>query len=119
MVILIACIAGYLAYKIGAWRHYCMIWEKELPENLPNGWRKTELRIGTWIIVTGCSLYSAYVISLLIGTKTTEMIGKFSFGVILMLRILASHFSAQAKCEIEKKIIEERDKTWMREHKDE
>jgi len=106
MIILLACLAGYIAYRVGTWRQSSIYWENENRANVPLGWRTPWIRAGTWIIVTGLSLYFALVISTLVQIKIGDLVGKFSFGVFLALRWIASGLSAHQKCEKEKQIIE-------------
>jgi hypothetical protein len=87
-------ISGAIAWWIGKWRSSCVFWSETGPWNLPLGWRKPSLRFGSLALVTILSGVFATCWALLIMTSVNKLIGGFSWGVLLMLRWIASNVSA-------------------------
>ena len=94
MTFLIGLAAGFLAFKVGRWRHFCIFWAEKNRANVPLGWREPKIRIGSWLLVTALSLVFATSWSLLIAGYVNELLGMFSWGVLLFLRWVASGLAA-------------------------
>ncbi len=92
MLFFIAVICFVIAVAIGAWRQMCGVYELRMPHNNPPIWRSGFVRVSTWIATTFFSIIFAYIIAMWISTSIGELIGKISFGVLLVARIFASMF---------------------------
>jgi hypothetical protein len=89
---IIAFICFVLAIAVGAWRQMCTVYEHKMPFNNPPIWRKTSVRVVTWLMSTSLSLIFATIFSLWVSAAVNEWVGKFSFGVFLYMRYVASAF---------------------------
>lgn len=90
MIIAFTCFA--LAVAVGAWRQMCTVYELKMPFNNPPIWRKTSVRVVTWLMSTSLSLIFATILSLWVTAALNDWVGKFSFGVFLYIRWLTSAF---------------------------
>lgn len=83
-------ISGFLCFIIavvlGAYRNFCLTIEAKDPGNIPPIWRSSVVRAISWIIVAVTSTWFAFVCATLIRVIINDLLGKFSFGVLLVLR---------------------------------
>ena len=113
MLLLAAIISFVIAVAIGAWRQMCMVYELRMPFNNPLIWRHSSfVRISTWIATAFFSIVFAFIIAMWISSSIGEFTGKFSFGVLLVIRMFTSMFigafPAVRKCdEFEAKYVNE------------
>ena len=103
---LIGSVAGYLAFAIGKWRHTCLFWMAENRANVPFGWRKPAVPLGSLIFVAVLSLVFATLWALLIAEHISELLGLFAWGVLLAARWFTSQIAALAAAQKERKQIE-------------
>ena len=90
MLILIGLICGVIAVFIGAWSQACTVYEVKLPYNCPRHWHNPLVRLSTWFITAILSIIFAYIFSSWIISNVGDLIGKFSFGILLVARWFAS-----------------------------
>ena len=86
IVIFVAIVCGVSAVFIGAWRQACDIYERMLPWNCPRIWKNWGVQMFTWLIVALLSIVFSTVMATLIVLNIGDFIGRFSFGVLLVLR---------------------------------
>lgn len=103
---LIGSAAGYPAFALGKWRHTCLFWMAENRANVPLGWHKPAVPIGSLILVAVLSLIFAASWALLIAEQISELLGLFAWGVLLAARWYASQLAAFGTAQKEKKQIE-------------
>jgi hypothetical protein len=103
---LFGAIAGYLAFIVGKWRQTCLFWMAENRANVPMGWHKPAIPVGSLILVVVLSITFATSWALLVGTLAGELLGLFAWGVLLAARWYASQVAAFASGQKEKKQIE-------------
>lgn len=82
----IAFICFALAVAIGAYRQMCGVYELYLPYNCPPLWQSTFARVITWSISTVLSIVYAFILAMWVIDTVNDWVGKFSFGVFLVLR---------------------------------
>ncbi len=70
----------------------CGVYDLRMPLNNPHIWRRGFVRFTTWIATAFFSIIFAYIIATWISTSIGELIGKFSFGILLAARIFVSMF---------------------------
>jgi hypothetical protein len=103
MLIVFAVICFILAVAIGSWRQMCGVYELKMPHNNPPIWRNPFVRIFTWIISTSLSIIFATILAMWISVEVNDWLGKFSFGVLLLIRWVTSLFfgayPAYKRCE--------------------
>jgi hypothetical protein len=87
-------VCGYIAFAVGKWRQLCIFFEGKAPFNVPLGWRNPLIRYGSWLLVLVTSLLFASCLAKLIMESVYPFVGKFSLGVLLMTRWLASGVAA-------------------------
>ncbi len=92
MLFLTAIISFVIAVAIGAWRQMCGIYEARMPFNNPPMWHNGFVRISTWLATAFFSIVFAFVIATWISISIGEFTGKFSFGVLLLMRWYVSMF---------------------------
>jgi hypothetical protein len=79
-------IALFLAIVIGAYRQYCTYMEVKESWNIPRIWRRSlTFRIFSWIFVTGSAIWGAFIVAGML-VSFNDFIGKFLFGVLLLIR---------------------------------
>jgi len=76
-----------IAVALGAWRQSCIVYETHnAPELGPRAWYTAGIRQITWLITTIFSIAFAFIVATWLSINVGEFIGKFSFGVLLVLR---------------------------------
>ena len=84
---ILAIICFLVAVAVGAWRQSCIVYESNHAAELgPRAWYFTGVKQTTWLITTIFSIFFAFQIATWVGDNFDEFIGKFSFGVSLMIR---------------------------------
>lgn len=86
MEILIGLVLFVLAVLLGAWRQKCAVYEVHWSYNCPSAWRSSMVKMGTWIIVALFALAGSFILSTWIVDNIGDLIGRFSFGVLLVVR---------------------------------
>lgn len=97
MLFILALVCFVLAVMIGSWRQSCVIYEVRLPYNLPRYWSYSYIRILTWLITAALSIIYSFLIASWVIENIGELIGKFSFGVLLLIRWITSNFFGARK----------------------
>lgn len=78
-------IALILSITVGAYRQFCTFMEVKAPWNIPFIWRRSAFRIISWVFVAGSSIWGAFIVAGII-MASNDFIGKFSFGILLLMR---------------------------------
>jgi hypothetical protein len=111
MLFLVGSVAGFIAFKVGKWRHMCINGMVNAQVACPLDWSKGEVRIGSLLLVAVFSLVFATCWADLLIENVSPFIGKFSWGVLLMARWQASgitaHIQAQKRLEEIKRTFQE------------
>jgi hypothetical protein len=93
-VFVVGIVSGYIAFSVGKWRRLCMFFDVRAPFNVPLGWHHPLMRYGSWLLVVVTSLLFATCLAKLITESVYPLVGKFSWGVLLTARWLASGIAA-------------------------
>jgi hypothetical protein len=105
-LLLFGAVAGYLAFIVGKWRQTCLFWMAENRANVPMGWYKPAIPVGSLILVVVLSIAFATSWALLVATLVGELLGMFAWGVLLAARCYASQVAAFVSSQKDKKQIE-------------
>ncbi len=79
-----------IAVLVGAYRQFCITMEVKAQWNIPMIWRYSFARFLSWIIVAVSSIGAAFVFVGIFSVIFNDFIGKFSFGVVLLIRWVIS-----------------------------
>jgi len=83
-------VIGYLAVRLGKWRHLNIFMEMKAPYNTAESWRSGPFQKVSGLMVALLSILSASLLAYVIGAWTFPLLGKFSWGALLLARYLAS-----------------------------
>lgn len=78
-----------LAVALGGYRQFCILMEKGSQKSwLPMVWYSPNVRAATWIVVTGCTLWSAYSLARPLGLHS--FLGETAAVALIVLRWVLS-----------------------------
>jgi len=109
MNLIIATVCFIFAVLIGAWRQSCIFYRNFYVNAVgPIAWKYRSVRVISWLITSILSVIFAYIFANWVMNEINQVLGKFTFGVFLVTRLIVSLLIAIYTTEILDKIFGER-----------